>query len=214
MLQRYYRQQIVLESPRFCLFYDTNSCVRYRVSTTWLLYLTLVCLYWLPFLIICTNICYNLLSFIIINGDNVHPAGAHSTKVSSIRPNTIRTAVDKHKIRERIINGSLSLTSVNEGMEIWQREFELSDIPVSEKYQFSCAVRHRESHIFTGKAIYYCKCFACCLYHVFANALSLPMLCFTTTSPTNIEVCVRFGYHLYHIKLYLVSHNISFPTPT
>ena len=80
------------------------------------------------------------------------PPGAHSTKVSSIRPNTIRTAVDKHKIRERIMNGSLSLTSVNEGMEIWQREFELSDIPVSEKYQFSCAGRHRESHIFTGKA--------------------------------------------------------------
>jgi len=50
------------------------------------------------------------------------------------------------------MNGSLALTSVNEGMEIWQREFELSDIPVSEKYQFSCAGRHRESHIFTGKA--------------------------------------------------------------
>ena len=51
------------------------------------------------------------------------------------------------------MNGSLSLTSVNEGMEIWQREFELSDIPVSEKYQFSCAGRHRESHIFTGKSV-------------------------------------------------------------
>jgi len=27
------------------LFYDKNSCVQYKVSTTWLFYLTLVCLY-------------------------------------------------------------------------------------------------------------------------------------------------------------------------
>ena len=54
------------------LFYDMNSCVQYKVSTTWLFYLTLVCLYWLPLHIICTNICYNLLSFIIINCDNAH----------------------------------------------------------------------------------------------------------------------------------------------
>jgi len=27
------------------LFYDINSCVQYNVSTTWLFYLTVVCLY-------------------------------------------------------------------------------------------------------------------------------------------------------------------------
>ena len=52
-----------------------NSCVQYKVSTTWLLYLALVHLYWLPLHIICTNICYNLLSFIIINCDNAHLPG-------------------------------------------------------------------------------------------------------------------------------------------
>jgi len=36
------------------LFYDMNSCVQYKVSLN----------------IICTNICYNLLSFVIINCDN------------------------------------------------------------------------------------------------------------------------------------------------
>ena len=34
--------------------------------------MTLVYLYWLPLHIICTNICYELLSFIIINSDNAH----------------------------------------------------------------------------------------------------------------------------------------------
>ena len=38
------------------LLYDMNPCVQYKVSTTWLFYLTL-----------CANICYNLLSFVIIN---------------------------------------------------------------------------------------------------------------------------------------------------
>jgi len=85
---------------------------------------------------------------------------------------------------------------------------------IDNEFNMRCDQTMQELQKLDGKAIYYCKCFACCLYHVFANALSLPMLCFTTTSPTNIEVCVRFGYHLYHIKFYLVSHNISFPTPT
>ena len=60
------------------LFYDKNSCVQYKVSTTWLFYLTLFCLYSLPLHIICTNICYNLLSFFIINCDNAHLPGSDS----------------------------------------------------------------------------------------------------------------------------------------
>ena len=50
------------------LFYDMNSCVQHKVSTTWLFYLTLVC----PLLIALANICYNLLSFVIINCVNAH----------------------------------------------------------------------------------------------------------------------------------------------
>ena len=62
---------------------DKNSCVQYKVSTTWLFYLTLVCINWLPLYIIYTNICYNLLSFFIINCDNAHLpdiAGAETFK--------------------------------------------------------------------------------------------------------------------------------------
>ena len=59
------------ESPRL-LFYHMNSCAQYEVSMIWLLCLTFVCLYWLPLHIICTNICSNILSFIVINCDNAH----------------------------------------------------------------------------------------------------------------------------------------------
>ena len=97
------------------------------------------------------------------------------------------------------------------------------DLPEVEPYinlafNVRCDQTIQELRKLDGKAIYYCLCFACCLYHVFANALSLPLLYFTTTSPTKIEVCVRHIERKPFAQSYQlasrISHNISFPTPT
>jgi len=53
--------KVVAGKSAFVLFHDVNSCVQYKVSTTWLFYLTVVCLYLLPLYIICTNRSYYLL---------------------------------------------------------------------------------------------------------------------------------------------------------
>ena len=73
--------------------------------------------------------------FLIIN------PGAHSESCVSIRPNIGRRTWEKVKLREQLMQGNLSFTSVEDAMETWNREFELADISADENYQFSCAGR-------------------------------------------------------------------------
>jgi hypothetical protein len=42
------------------------------------------------------------------------------------------------------MNGHLASVGAEEAMIIWKREFDLANIPASEKYQFSCDGRHKE----------------------------------------------------------------------
>jgi len=85
--------------------------------------------------------------FLIIN------PGAHSDSCITIRPNVGRRTVDKYAIREKLTGGDLASVSINRAMEIWKREFELSDISANENYQFSCPGRHKESYIFAGSIV-------------------------------------------------------------
>jgi len=52
------------------LFYGVNSCVQNEVLLTWLLS--------------CTNICYNRLSFVILNRDNTHLPGVNDSWVRQV----------------------------------------------------------------------------------------------------------------------------------
>jgi len=79
--------------------------------------------------------------------------GAQSSQCVVIRPNLGRRTVDKYKVRDKLMAGSLASMSVDQAMVIWKREFELADIPANEIYQFSCPGRHMESYIFAGSIV-------------------------------------------------------------
>ena len=61
-----------------------------------------------------------------------------------IRPNLRRKTESKYDIRQKLMNGHLASVGAEEAMIIWKREFDLANIPASEKYQFSCDGRHKE----------------------------------------------------------------------
>mmetsp|Transcript_6956 Transcript_6956/g.13000 ORF Transcript_6956/g.13000 Transcript_6956/m.13000 type:complete len:341 (-) Transcript_6956:736-1758(-) len=85
--------------------------------------------------------------FLIIN------PGAHSDQCITIRPNVGRRTVSKYDVRKKLMEGNLASVGAGQAMKIWKREFELSDIPFDEKYQFSCNGRHMVSYIFAGSIV-------------------------------------------------------------
>jgi len=85
--------------------------------------------------------------FLIIN------PGAHSDQCIAIRPNVGRRTVSKYDIRQKLMKGELASVGAGQAMKIWKREFELSDIPFDETYQFSCKGRHMVSYIFAGSIV-------------------------------------------------------------
>jgi len=60
-----------------------------------------------------------------------------------IRPNQGYRCTSKDDMK-RQMKGHLTPVDVDEAMAIWNREFELADIPFTTHYQFSCYGRHRE----------------------------------------------------------------------
>lgn len=68
----------------------------------------------------------------------------HSRVVRYIRPNHGYRTEDKVRMNKQIEQGYCVPVSVNEAIAIWNREFELADIPEKDRYQFSCSGRHWE----------------------------------------------------------------------
>lgn len=85
--------------------------------------------------------------FLVIN------PGAQSDGCITIRPNLGRRNMAKGEFRKKLTEGTLTAVGVDEAMRIWQREFELADIPATEMYQLSCAGRHKESYVFAGAIV-------------------------------------------------------------
>ncbi|KAL7535756.1 hypothetical protein ACHAXR_006716, partial [Thalassiosira sp. AJA248-18] len=86
--------------------------------------------------------------FLIIN------SGAHRNSCTVIRPNTVRRTEAKSELRKKLMEGRLAACpDVDEAMAIWNREFELADIPADHEYQFSCTGRHKENFIFAGSIV-------------------------------------------------------------
>ena len=70
--------------------------------------------------------------------------GAQSDSCVVIRPNLGRKTEWKDSIRKKLTAGSLAAVSVEQAMQIWNREFDLADKSADESYQFLCP-DHRTS---------------------------------------------------------------------
>jgi len=85
----------------------------------------------------------------------IHNPGNQSDKCIVARPNLgVYTEFKKslhHKFNERKLGRNP--VSVQRAMEIWEREYNLADIPHSEYYQMSCPGRHKESYVFAGSIV-------------------------------------------------------------
>lgn len=81
--------------------------------------------------------------FFIQNHDN------HNDKCLVARPNLGVYTENKDSLRTKFNKGAFTRNpvSVQRAMEIWEREYELADIPYSENYQVSCPGRHKESYV-------------------------------------------------------------------
>jgi len=67
----------------------------------------------------------------------------HGKMCRLIRPNNGYRCASKDVIKKSMM-GHLTPVGVDEALAIWNREFELADIPFTTDYQFSCFGRHRE----------------------------------------------------------------------
>lgn len=55
----------------------------------------------------------------------------------------------KDSLKQKFQRGAFARNpvSVQRAMEIWEREYELADLPYSETYQISCKGRHKETYV-------------------------------------------------------------------
>lgn len=79
----------------------------------------------------------------------IHNPGPDSEKCLVARPNTGKRLEYKSSLNKKFSNGAFTSNpiSVQRAMEVWKTEYELADIPYSEKYQFSCPGRHRDEYV-------------------------------------------------------------------
>mmetsp|Transcript_7268 Transcript_7268/g.11437 ORF Transcript_7268/g.11437 Transcript_7268/m.11437 type:complete len:1695 (-) Transcript_7268:113-5197(-) len=82
----------------------------------------------------------------------IHNPGDHNDKCIVARPNLGSYTENKDSLKAKFNRGVFTQNpvSVQRAMEIWDREYELADIPYSDHYQKSCRGRHRESYVFAG----------------------------------------------------------------
>ena len=71
------------------------------------------------------------------------------------RPNVGVYNESKDSLKTKFNKGAFTSNpvSVQQAMEIWEREYELGDIPYSELYQVSCPGRHKETYVFAGSIV-------------------------------------------------------------
>lgn len=85
--------------------------------------------------------------FLIIN------QGRTSGKCLIVRPNEGKKTYSKDWVWDKLLHGAAHLsrcTNVQQAEETWNREFDLSDRPSSERYQRYCYGRHAESFVWSG----------------------------------------------------------------
>lgn len=89
----------------------------------------------------------------------IHNPGNQSEKCIVARPNLgVYTEFKKSlqfKFHERKLGRNP--VSVQRAMEIWEREYEMADIPNSEHYQISCPGRHKESYVVSSNLALQCS---------------------------------------------------------
>jgi len=79
-------------------------------------------------------------------------------RVTQVRPNQGITSVEARDIQDKIrykrtLRLCKSEKSVKRAIKIWNKEFDLSEIPFEQTYQFSCRGRIKESYILTGHIV-------------------------------------------------------------
>lgn len=81
--------------------------------------------------------------FFIQNHDN------QNDKCVVARPNLGIYTESKDSLRTKFNRGAFTRNpvSVQRAMKIWEREYELANIPYSDFYQKSCRGRHKESYV-------------------------------------------------------------------
>ncbi len=79
----------------------------------------------------------------------IHNPGDHNDKCIVARPNLGSYTESKDSLKAKFNRGAFTQNpvSVQRAMEIWDREYELANIPYSDHYQKSCRGRHRESYV-------------------------------------------------------------------
>lgn len=88
--------------------------------------------------------------FLIIN------QGKTSNKCVVVRPNEGKKIWLKHNVTNRLLNAGSRLTlctDIDWALQKWKQEFELADVPISEKYQRFCLGRHDERVVFSGSIV-------------------------------------------------------------
>ncbi len=78
----------------------------------------------------------------------IHDRGDND-KCLVARPNYGIYTENKDSLRTKFNKGAFTRNpvSVQRAMEIWEREYELANIPYSDYYQMSCRGRHKESYV-------------------------------------------------------------------
>lgn len=88
--------------------------------------------------------------FLIIN------QGKTSNKCVVVRPNEGKKIWFKHNVTSKLLNAGSRLsrcTDVDSALQMWKQEFDLADVPISERYQRFCLGRHDERIVFSGSIV-------------------------------------------------------------
>lgn len=77
-------------------------------------------------------------------------------KALVVRPNVGKKLQDEWTLMKKIESGALRMCAedkITRAIELWDREYNMADMPSDSKYQFSCVGRHRESIVLTGHVV-------------------------------------------------------------